>query len=73
MINPFFKNKGPIKINEILTNININKKKIDISISDIKDLVSATGKDISFFHSKKYESAASVTQASYCVTTLTLM
>ena len=71
MINPFFKNKGPLKINDILANINIrnNINKTDTSISDVKDLVNATSKDITFFHSKKYELEASSTKASYCITT----
>ena len=71
MINPFFKNKGPFKINDLLKlsevpNIeNFNKSKV----SDIKDLISSTEKDITFFHSKKYEVLASKTSASFCVTT----
>jgi UDP-3-O-[3-hydroxymyristoyl] glucosamine N-acyltransferase len=71
MINPFFENKGPFKFNEILTNINFTNKikDIDTNISDIKDLVNATNKDITFFHSKKYENVASSTKASYCITT----
>ncbi len=71
MINPFFENKGPFKINEILTNINtdINIINFDANISDVKDLVNATSKDITFFHSKKYDSVASATKASYCITT----
>ena len=71
MINPFFENKGPFKIDDILVKAKIknisNYKEKDIF--DIKDLLSATNSDISFFHSKKYESVASVTKASYCVTT----
>jgi UDP-3-O-[3-hydroxymyristoyl] glucosamine N-acyltransferase len=71
MINPFFINKGPFKI-EYLLNLN------DISyegsfksdeVKDMKDLVVAQKFDISFFHSKKYESLASKTKASYCITT----
>ena len=71
MINPFFKNIGPININEILRNVGVNNnvKKLVTSISDVKDLVNATNKDITFFHSKKYESLASNTKASYCITT----
>ena len=34
----------------------------------LKILVTATNKDITFFHSKKYEAVAS-TQSSYCLTT----
>ena len=71
MINPFFKNIGPININEILRNVGVNNnvKKLVTSISDVKDLVNATNKDITFFHSKKYESLASTTKASFCITT----
>ena len=71
MINPFFKNNGPFKINNILEFIKIKKnlENLDTEIFDIKDLVCATSKDITFFHSKKYESAASITKASYCLTT----
>ena len=71
MINPFFKNIGPININEILRNVGVNNsvKKLVTNISDVKDLFNATNKDITFFHSKKYESLASTTKASYCITT----
>ena len=71
MINPFFKNIGPININEILRNVGVNNnvKKLVTSISDVKDLVNATNKDITFFHSKKYESLALTTKASFCITT----
>ena len=71
MINPFFKNIGPININEILRNVGVNNnvKKLVTSISDVKDLVNATNKDITFFHSKKYEALASTTKASFCITT----
>ena len=71
MINPFFKNIGPININEILRNVGVNNnvKKLVTNISDVKDLVNATNKDITFFHSKKYEALASTTKASFCITT----
>ena len=71
MTNPFFKNKGPHNISQILTSINFDKntKNSKKNISDIKDLVNASNKDITFFHSKKYESVASSTKASYCITT----
>ena len=54
-----------------MTNVNFDKntKNSKKSISDVKDLVNATNKDITFFHSKKYESVASTTKASYCITT----
>ena len=74
MINPFFENKGPIKIEEILIQAKFqNKYKYSgVNISDIKDLVSASNKDITFFHSKKYELAASKTKAAFCITTKNL-
>jgi len=70
MINPFFENKGPKKIEEILNQIKF-KNKYEFSeknINDIKDLVNASNKDITFFHSKKYELAASKTKAAFCIT-----
>jgi UDP-3-O-[3-hydroxymyristoyl] glucosamine N-acyltransferase len=54
MNNPFFKNKGPIKIDDILISANINNKHkyVETNILDIKDLVTASNTDITFFHSK---------------------
>jgi len=71
MINPFFKNSGPFNISKllILSEIHNNKISNKIKINDIKDLVSATNKDITFFHSKKYELLASKTKAAFCITT----
>jgi UDP-3-O-[3-hydroxymyristoyl] glucosamine N-acyltransferase len=71
MINPFFQNKGPFKLDKILDFIEVknNFENIDKEIFDIKDLVNASDKDITFFHSKKYENVASTTKASYCLTT----
>jgi len=74
MINPFFINRGPFNIEDLLKLsdvININNLKKN-RILDIKDLNSATEFDITFFHSNKYESLASNTKASYCVTTKNL-
>jgi len=71
MINPFFENKGPIKIDDILNSVNIINKfnYVDTKIFDVKDLILASNKDITFFHSKKYEHVASTTKAAYCITT----
>ena len=71
MNNPFFKNKGPFKIDQLLklanlTNTNNFKKSI---IKNIKDLSTSNKHDISFFHSKKYEFIARKTKASFCITT----
>ena len=70
-INPFFKNKGPFKIEKLLKLSGIDNKEnfIKSKISDIKDLSSATKDNITFFHSKKYEKIASITKAFFCVTT----
>jgi UDP-3-O-[3-hydroxymyristoyl] glucosamine N-acyltransferase len=71
MINPFFHNKGPLKLDKILNSIKTetNLENIETEVIDIKDLVTASTNDISFFHSKKYEIVASTTKASYCLTT----
>ena len=71
MINPFFKNYGPINFSEIIKNLNLQIKNSekDKKIYDIKDLVSSTSNDITFFHSKKYKQAANNTKASFCLTT----
>ena len=71
IINPFFKNKGPFKIEKLLklSGIDNNENFIKSKISDIKDLSTATKGNITFFHSKKYGTLASNTQASFCVTT----
>jgi len=71
MINPFFQNKGPFKIDKILRSVKAEKnfENLDTEIFDIKDLVTASTNEITFFHSKKYESVASITKASYCLTT----
>jgi UDP-3-O-[3-hydroxymyristoyl] glucosamine N-acyltransferase len=71
MINPFFKNNGPLKISDILQLINLVDFKIsnDQKIIDIKDLFTSEKNDITFFHSKKYKDIAKNTKASFCLTT----
>ncbi len=70
-VNPFFKNKGPFKIEELLklSGIVNNENFVKSKISDIKDLSVATKDNITFFHSKKYEKIASKTKAFFCITT----
>ena len=69
MSNPFFTNHGPIYISSILKLLNIkNEFNNDLAIEDIKDLTSAAQKNITFFHSKKYQEYAKKTKASYCIT-----
>ena len=69
MENPFFKKDGPFTIKELLQSLDIesNEEFLDIKITDIKDLVSAEKENITFFHSKKYETFASKTKATFCI------
>jgi UDP-3-O-[3-hydroxymyristoyl] glucosamine N-acyltransferase len=68
--NPFFKNYGPFKIDDLLEYLNLsntNNYKTDL-IHDVKDLTSAKKNELTFFHSKKYSLIAAKTHASYCLT-----
>jgi UDP-3-O-[3-hydroxymyristoyl] glucosamine N-acyltransferase len=70
VINPFFKNAGPFSIDKLLlkSDITIDKNLKKGKVRDVKDLLNASTKDLTFFHSKKYSSIASSTKASYCLT-----
>ncbi|MDC0518174.1 UDP-3-O-(3-hydroxymyristoyl)glucosamine N-acyltransferase [Candidatus Pelagibacter sp.] len=70
MINPFFKNAGPFNIDKLLlkSEISNNKNLKKGRVKDVKDLVSASKNDLTFFHSIKYSSIASSTKAAYCLT-----
>ena len=70
MNNPFFKNAGPFEVNNLLKNSDIiNKENFQKDkIYNVSDLISATNKDLTFFHSKNYSELASKTKASYCIT-----
>ncbi len=70
MKNPFFKNYGPFKIEDILKSLdlpNIQNYRDDL-INNVNDLSSAKKNEITFFNSKRYSSIASKTEATYCVT-----
>jgi UDP-3-O-[3-hydroxymyristoyl] glucosamine N-acyltransferase len=71
MINPFFKRKGPFKIDKLLDlSMVANKDNLKkYNVTDIKDLVNAKINEITFYHSKKYEYLALKTKASFCITT----
>ena len=55
--NVFFKNKGPIKLEKIITVCSPTSfpKNTSSNIFDIKDLISASDKDITFLNSSKYK------------------
>ena len=71
MQNPFFINKGPFNVSDILSVLNLDNVDInmDRKITDIKDLFSSNTNEITFFHSKKYKDIAKNTKASFCLTT----
>ena len=70
MINPFYKYSGPFDIQKLLKNAKIENKENfkKNKIYNVTDLVTATNKDLTFFHSKKYSSLAIQTKASFCIT-----
>ena len=70
MDNPFFKNHGPFKIEDLLKDLKLNdiKNSITDRVHDIKDLQTSAKNHLTFFHSKKYHLQASNTKASYCLT-----
>ena len=74
MINPFFKNHGPINIKDIYKILEIKRNNLnkETKIFDITDLNTASNKDVTFFHSNKYKSQASITKAAACITTKNL-
>ena len=74
MSNPFFKNRGPFLIFDILNFLKINTSSVSTNaeIKDIKDLSSSNNSEITFFHSKKYKELAQKTKASFCITTESL-
>jgi len=74
MDNPFFINKGPFKLKDILKDLGLKKDQInqDQNVIDIKDLENSNSSEITFFHSKKYKKAANATKATFCITTKNL-
>ena len=74
MLNPFFKNVGPIKLSHLLKALNLKNTNVNIDhqITDIKDLYTSNTDNITFFHSKKYKDFAKNTKASFCLTTKNL-
>ena len=70
LINPFFKKRKKILINDILKLIKLNNKfKIkNCAVSDIKILDEAKSNDISFIHSNNYINLLKKTKASFVVT-----
>jgi len=74
MDNPFFNNNGPFNYSDILKDLGLenDKNNQDQNIIDIKDLQNSKSNEITFFHSKKYKTAANNTKASFCITTKSL-
>ena len=74
MINPFFKNCGPLNIKNIykILEIKSDKNIENIKLFDIADLNSASNRDITFLHSNKYINQAANTKAAACITTKNL-
>jgi len=68
--NPFFKNYGPFKIEDLLKYLDLSNTSNYMTdlIHDVKDLNTAKKNELTFFHSKKYMLVAAATQASYCLT-----
>ena len=75
MTNSFFKNHGPFKIEDLLKIINVvnSDNYLNVEITNISDLITSEINNITFFHSKKYESLASKTRASFCLTSKNLI
>ena len=71
MSNPFFTKSGSLTISEILKILELKEDTSfsNIEILDIKDLLTASDTDITFFHSKKYIDMAKKTKAAVCITT----
>ena len=69
--NVFFKNKGPIKLEKIINECSPISfpKNTSLNIFDIKDLLSASNKDITFLNSSKYKELSINTKAIACITT----
>ena len=69
--NVFFKNKGPIKLEKIISECSSISfpKNTSLNIFDIKDLLSASNKDITFLNSSKYKELSINTKAIACITT----
>ena len=74
MSNPFFKNRGPFLVQDILNILNIKTETVETNtkVKDIKDLYSSENSEITFLHSKKYKDLARKTKASFCITTESL-
>ena len=74
MSNPFYENRGPFFIFDIINFLELKKelKTDNIPVIDIKDLYNSNSSDITFFHSKKYKELAQKTKASFCITTESL-
>ncbi len=65
--NNFFIKKEFVHLSEIYKVLNLKKKLEDIKINDIKDLSTASDKDLSFFNSSKYLDILKKTKAKFVI------
>ena len=72
MKNPFFKKQNNVKLNDILLSLNLNKQKTNYVINDIKELQTASNKDLTFFNSIKYLDLLKKTKSKIVITDLKL-
>ena len=68
MENPFFKKKKNVKINDILSLLNLEKQKVNYRVNDIKELETAKKNDITFFNSIKYLEFVKKTKSKLVIT-----
>ena len=68
MINPFFKKKEKIRLNDILSKLDLKKQKTNPIINDIKELEYASKDDITFFHSIKYFKTLTKSKSKFVIT-----
>ncbi len=68
MKNIFFKKKKYLEINHILLNLELKKLKTNLQIKDIKELMTASKDDITFFHSIKYLDLLKKTKSKFVIT-----
>ena len=69
-VNKFFQNKGPFTLSHIATELNSDSLlgESTLKVFDIKDIISATPKDLTFLNNNKYKDDSLKTNALACIT-----